>query len=778
VEAWWGLQCFDKLWSGLMAGFSRWVAWGMLPGLYALLLGAAGVAHAQGGAAAGGQTAGPVAPAEAAPKAEPLGQFLTLPSVTDDAALGRVSRTALALQARAQQEQRRAVLVLEVVPGSSPFHQVRGLAKFLSADLPGVRTIAWVPGKVTGNNVIIALACQEIVMAPEAELGDISLGQALDPDEQAFVVNLANRRRNNALSEALLLGMLDRQRELLWVRLEPPGAAPGTSETRVVLRPGFEDLQRAGMVIPEVRTIKEAGTPGVFTGERSRALHILAAHVTDSRQKVAELYGLPAESLRETAITGEAPRTIRIAIDGPIEPQLEQYVQRQIARAVEGGANLIVFEIDSPGGMLGPSLNLASTVSELKRRKVHAIAWIPKAAYSGAAIIALGCDEIYLAPNATIGDAEPIELQANGQFERVPEKLVSALAQQMEHLAELKGRPKALAGAMADKDLRVFQVKNRQNGKIWYLSEAEIHAANEEWDQVAPVPECENDRLLTVSGQRAHELRLAETPVADFDELKSRLGIPSADPVPLAQRTWVDQLVYILNLRFVTGLLLLAGFVALYFEAHFPSGLFGIFAALCFGLFFWSKFLGGSAGWLEVMLFLLGIGCLAIEIFVVPGFGVFGLSGILLCLASLILAMQTFVIPHTMNDLYGVGYGVLTLSLVGISMLAFAGLVGRYLPQIPFLNQMVLEPPGFHPDDHRPRLRPDLVDQPANPLLERDAALVGRRGQTMTVLRPAGRARIGEDYLDVISEGVFIPPGRAVEVIEVAGNRIVVRELT
>jgi membrane-bound serine protease (ClpP class) len=111
-------------------------------------------------------------------------------------------------------------------------------------------------------------------------------------------------------------------------------------------------------------------------------------------------------------------------------------------------------------------------------------------------------------------------------------------------------------------------------------------------------------------------------------------------------------------------------------------------------------------------------------------------------------------------------------------MLGFAGLVGRYLPSIPFLNQMVLEPPGFHLDDNGPRLRPDLVAEPANSMLQRDVALVGRRGQTMTVLRPSGRARIGEDYLDVVSEGVFIPPGRTVEVIEVVGNRVVVRELT
>src|SRR5207253_3500026 len=107
------------------------------------------------------------------------------------------------------QEKRRAILVLEIAPGTSEFHHVQGLAKFLANDLPSLTTVAWVPETVRGNHVVLALACQEIIMRPEASLGDIGLGKPLDLDEQSFIVNLVNRRHNAKLSQALVLGMMD-----------------------------------------------------------------------------------------------------------------------------------------------------------------------------------------------------------------------------------------------------------------------------------------------------------------------------------------------------------------------------------------------------------------------------------------------------------------------------------------------------------------------------------------------------------------------------------------
>src|SRR5579872_1456503 len=640
----------------------------------------------------------------------PIGQFLTISGTVDDSVFGRVNRAALALQARALQEKRRGILVLEIRPGSSPFHQILGLARFLSSDIPSLTTVAYIPETVTGNHVVLALACKEIVMKPDAELGDISLGTPLDPDEQAFVINLVNRRHNPKLNEALVMKMLDRQKELLWVQLEL-GTKPNTSrESRVVSRNGYEDLRKAGTQILDVKSVKEAGTPGLFSGELARGYNIIVMNTAQSRDEVATLYRLPREAMREDATTGEAPRAMIIRVDNMIEPMLEQFVTRQIDRALAAGFNLLIFEIDSPGGYAISSMNLANAIADLNSKKVRTVAYIPKMALSGAAILSMGCDEIYMQPEAKIGDAGMIEIGRGGQFEFVPQKLAGPLRVTLESLAEKKHRPPALLVAMMDKDYAVYRVTNRDTGHVSYMSDQDIHSSNGEWIKGEPVPEAGNDKLLTLRGRRAHELQLAEAPVNDFAELQTRLGIPHDMKVAISARTWVDTLIFTLNTGWATALLLFLGFASIYLELHFPSGLFGICSCVCFALFFWSRFLGGTAGWLEVVLFLLGAGCLAIEIFVVPGFGVFGVSGIILCVFSLILASQTFIIPNSATDMGELAKSLATLSSAVVGVVVLAALFSRYLPSIPLFNAMILNPPGaetIHSDE--PKLRPELA---------------------------------------------------------------------
>jgi membrane-bound serine protease (ClpP class) len=728
--------------------------------------------------AADGDGGAKAKPADA--EAGPIGQFITISGTVDDAVYGRVSRAALALQARAQQENPAAFFLLEINPGSSPFHQVQGLAKFLTSDLPSLTTVAWIPETLTGNHAVLALACQEIAMHPEAELGDIGLGQPLDLDEQTFVLNLARRRHNQKVSEALVQGMIDRQKELLLVQVEIGNPPNVSRETRVVTRAGYDDLAKAKVAMVDVKPLKEVGAPGVFSGRSARANDILVTHLAQSREELAtKIYRLPREAMREDPHAGQAPKAVLIHIDDVIEPILEQFVQRQIERAVADGVSLIIFQIESPGGMLLSSLNLADAIAELHDRNVRTVAYVPKQALSGAAIIALGCDEIYLHPEAMIGDAGPIEMHRGGQFERAPEKVLSLLEQRLKTLAVRKGRPAGLAQAMANKDLAVFEVKNRDTGDIDFLSDDEIHASNEEWEKIRQVPESGRDHLLTLDGRRAHAVRLAEPPVGDFAELRARLGIPQDAKIKVSMRTWVDSLVFVLNSSAATVLLIFLGIVCVYLELHFPTGMFGIGACVCFAIFFWSRFLGGTAGWLEVVLFLLGAGCLAIELFVLPGFGVFGVSGILLMVASLVLASQTFVIPAStgeMHDLFR-SLGTLSGALVGVAVLA--ALFSRYLPSIPFLSEMILTPPGAEElMSHEPRLRPEATGTSlVNPLLERDRTLIGKQGSAMTMLRPAGRAQIGDEFVDVVSEGPFIPAGTPIEIIDVQGTRVVVRRL-
>lgn len=716
---------------------------------------------------------------EPADQATPIGQFLTISAPVDDGIAGLVRRAAEALQTRSRQEKRRGILVLEIAPGTSEFHHVQGLAKFLVSDLPSLTTVAWVPETVRGNHVVLALACQEIITRPDASLGDIGLGKPLELDEQSFIVNLVNRRHNAKLSEALVLGMMDPAKEVIWTQLEVGDGPQKVTETRVVLPQEFQRLLDSKAVIRKHETIKSAGTDGLLSGEKARAYNVLVMHTAQSREEVAARYGLPREAMRESRAAGAAPQAIIIHVDDMIEPILEQFVRRQIQRAVSSGVNLIIFQVESPGGEFHSSVSIANAIAELDDKKVRTVAYIPKEAISGAAVVSLGADEIYMKREAQIGDAGPIELKEGGAFQRAPEKVLSLLRGTLHSLAEKKHRPTALAEAMADKDLAVFEVSHRDDGKIWYMTDEEIHTSNGEWIKGRPVDKAGRGFLLTVDGQMAHTLKIAEAPVQDFDDLKRRLGIPLDAVVPTSARTWVDTLIFVLNTTAMATILFSLALLCIYLELHFPSGMFGIVSIVCFSLFFWSKFLGGTAGWLEVVLFIVGAGFIALEIFVLPGFGVFGLSGGLLVLFSVILASQTFVIPVTSDDFNVLARTVGSLSGAILGTMVIAALLGRYLPSMPFLNSMILTPPGTEELDG-PRLNPAVLGESsdgANSLLERDPSLIGREGIATTVLRPAGKAQIGDQFVDVISEGPFIPAGSNIEVVAVEGNRVVVRQV-
>lgn len=696
----------------------------------------------------------------------PPAKVVTLSSPIDETVAGRVQNVALELQSDAARTGQDAILVLEITPGSSKFGAVRDLAQFLtSAEVSKLRTVAWIPESVDGNNVVVALACNEIVMHPDAELGDIGRGQAVDPADADFVLRLVERRHNAKLSPAIVRGMLDPQVAVLRATI----GEGANAVVRIVTADELKQLQDRTTERVVTEPVKEAGTAGLFSGNQARRLGILAAGTATTRQDLADLYSLPSAALRPDPIAGKAPKVAFIKVDGIIEPVLEQFVIRQIDREVARGADLIIFEINSPGGLLLSSQELAFHIANLDPKKVRTVAYVPDQAISGAAIIALGCDEIYLQPRATIGDAGPIETRDGQAFERAPEKILSALRKTLRDLADMKGRPPAICEAMADKDLAVYEVTHRDTGRSWFLTEAAIHEAAGEWIKGPLVPESRPDNLLTVGGNRAHELKLAEPPVADLDELKQRLGIPASVHLNPVGRTWVDSLIFLLNQPVVAGMLIALGIVLIYLELHFMTGLLGIMSALCFAVFFWSKFLGGTAGWLEVVLFVLGLACIAMEVFVVPGFGVFGVSGGLLLFAALIMAMQTFgnFAPGTDFNQLTQTIGVLSGAI--IVTVGAAILMSRFLPRMPILGAMILAPPGSEADTG-PRLRP--VDDGTGP-----GSLIGKRGRTKSPLRPAGKAEIEGDYLDVFSDGGFIDAGTVIEVVRREGNRVIVREI-
>ncbi len=461
-------------------------------------------------------------------------------------------------------------------------------------------------------------------------------------------------------------------------------------------------------------------------------------------------------------------RPVLIEFQGMITPMLEQFVSRQLEVARQQQADVVILEIESPGGMVDPSFAIAQTLRQVDWART--IAFIPREALSGAAVVALGCDEIYLHPEAYMGDVGVLIMGEDSLFRYAEEKVRTNIAHQLRELASARGRPPALAEAMVNMELVVYQVTNRQTGEQTFMSQEELDAAEDgpDWERGVPVFESREKYFLQVSGQRATELQLAEGTAGDRHELLDQLGIQGE--LTVLKPTAVDTAVFLLNLPLITGLLFVVGLVALYVELSAPGiSVGGLIAMLCFALFFWSRFLGGTAEILEVLLFLSGVVFLAVEVFVLPGFGVAGLLGLLLMFSGVVMASHHFVVPETPRQLSALAHTMLVVASSGITFLVVASFLSRYFGMLPVLNRLVLQAEGG--SERSPRASSATQAALAGPSVG-----VGDLGRAHSALRPAGKAWFQDELLDVMTDGDFVEAGRQVRILEIQGSRIVVAE--
>jgi membrane-bound serine protease (ClpP class) len=454
-------------------------------------------------------------------------------------------------------------------------------------------------------------------------------------------------------------------------------------------------------------------------------------------------------------------KAVLIRFEGMIDEYLLQYFHRKLKAAEAAGADLLIIEIESPGGLVDASFEIAGALRDVAWART--VAYIPETAYSGAAIVALGCDEIVMASNGHLGDVGVIFISEDRSLvDYVPEKVLSPYVDKIRMLAKSKGRSPALAEAMMDRKVEVHQYRNTRTGEQQYFTEADAKAAGPEWAKGVFIPESRKDKFLTVGGERAIELKLADGLAANRRLLFERYNLDT--PPTIMEWTAVDTTVNVLNHPWITALLLIIGLICLYIEFSMPGiGIGGLLAALCFALFFWSRFMGATAGWLEVILFIGGVAFLGVELFLLPGFGVVGLTGLLLMVASVVLASQDFTIPHGEKEMGVLSTNLMVVTFAGVGFLGLAIAVSHYFGTIPVLRSLRLDPPAT-----------SLAQGVGNDLIP---LTIGASGEAHTALRPGGKANINGRLVDVVAEGTFIDRGQAVEVVEIAGSRVVVREV-
>lgn len=500
----------------------------------------------------------------------------------------------------------------------------------------------------------------------------------------------------------------------------------------------------------------------------------------------ADAQGQPAADLvpEAPAAAGrdnnEGPQTaVVVGLNGPIDELASFSLRRRIELAKERNPDLLIVRIDSPGGLLLESEHLAVLLRDIDWART--VAFISNRALSGAAMTAMGCDDIVMTPHARLGDVGVMAFDPMAEaFRFAPQKLASDVVITMRSLAEAKGRPPALAEAMVDRNIEVFRVRNRDTGEEALMTEKDLAAADpqgERWEKLNLIVESQADRFLDVTGTRAAELGLAEPPVNNFEELLQRYQV--TEPPEVIEQSWIDSLVFYLNKPVVTGLLFVIGLVALYMELQMPGiGAGAVISGLCFGLYFWSHWMGGTAGWLEIVLFVAGVVFVLLEIFVIPGFGITGFAGALLIVAALIMAGQRVTIPKTQYDLISLRNTVLSLVVAGAAVVGFAIVTRKRLAGgRSMFQKLILAPPEADPE--QPTAPPEQSAEPASqPAREAGPeALVGSIGTTATALRPTGKVRVGGRNIDAVAaDSQFIERGRRVRLEAFQTNRYVVRE--
>jgi len=664
------------------------------------------------------------------------------------------------IQAKAEAQKREAqpvlIFVLEVPPGQedfgrgSQFEASLALARYLSSDkLSGATTVAYVPGSIQGHAVLVAMACEQIIMAPDARIGSAGIdSEPIDEVMRTAYRDIAQRRRT--VPAELALGMLDPAWEVLEAEIEV-GREFVTPE-------GLEKLKEDHTVASQ-KVVIRAGEPGQFTGTEARRLGVASYLAKDLREACGEGLGLPAKDVEEAVLLADKWKAVRVDLEGPVTFEKVDEIKRLIGNAVQrDSANFICLWIDSAGGSPEDSATLANFLADLPANEVRTVAYIDEAARGDAAMVALGCDQIVMLPDAVLGGPGEYVMSASE---------VEQASQGIRQRAKQKSRSWSLPAAMIDPNLNVYDCTRLDMPDLTeYFCEEELDEQpdKKEWKKGQPVTR--PGQLFEVKGPQAVKYHLANHTVENFTGFKEIYGLE--DDPSLAAPNWADSLIRVLASPAVATLLLMVGGAALYAELHTPGvGLGGFLAAVCFLIFFWAQFIGDNAAWLEVILFLAGVGFLVLEVFVLPGFGIFGIGGGALVLASLVLATQTFILPRNTYQLHQFQISLTIVAGAGLGVVVLGAMLNRWLPRAPLLNRLMLAPPAGEEKE---------FIQHSESLVHFEE-LVGQQGVTTTQLTPSGKARFGDQLVDVIADGELIEPGTRITVVEIHGNRVMVEPI-
>lgn len=449
-----------------------------------------------------------------------------------------------------------------------------------------------------------------------------------------------------------------------------------------------------------------------------------------------------------------------IRIKGMINDAYTEAVKRKVAQAVEENTDLVILELDTPGGTVAASQELGDFIL---KSDVPIIAYINTKAYSGGTMVALACDAIFMdSAVGMMGDVAPI----TGGGEELGEKFQAPIRKTLRNYAEHNGYPVVLAESMVSKEMEVYGISLKDDPDTYqFVRRSQLETWPEEkLENIATqdliVAEGE---LLAMSATEAVKYGFAIKGVSSRLDLFDYLGI-NDNQVTRLYLTGSERMLTFLDS--ISPLFIVGGLILLFIEINNPGfGIPGIAGLACIATFFLVKYSLNYAQLFEILLFCIGIALLLVEIFIIPGFGFVGGAGILLIFISMILMLQQFNWPSSPGEFDAFQFNIFQ-TLASFLGIAFGLLlIARMLGTLPVFKRLIRTetlasstPESF-----------DIGSQPAERFAE------GDRGTSLTPLHPSGKASIKGIPVHVVSEGTFIPENTRVEITSIRGRRISVR---
>ena len=629
---------------------------------------------------------------------------------------------------------------------STAFEDALKVARAITGDrLRSVRAISLVQGKLSGHTVLPVLASDSLLVSAGAEISDATAGDS-NADETVRLSYESIAAKRGVFPVSVVRALINPDVQLAWVSL-----VDGTE--RFAAGAELVKLRETGKVLSD-DVWSASGAAASFSASQLRSSRI-AAGLVESLDEAADVLDLSEIRTTESqSISGEA-KGVLLEIAGSISGSRVRRWQSNLSGSLaKQDINTWLVTLDSVGGDIDQSASLASQFALAEPPLRTVAGYVTSEARSDSALIALACKPLYLHPESSLGGigADQItvrDIENHGEL--------------IDTIAKATKRPVGLIRGLLCSDLEVYRYTNKKTGKVKYSTPEDLVAFSDE-------PELERQRWeqgermeLTegLSADQAIELGLAEGKGSSLEEVSRQIGL-NGIPELVSDRGLVRFVERLGRSQGLMVLLLMVGFVALSAEMNAPGlGAPGFLAMVCFGLFFWMSYLAGTAEWLELVLLILGLGCIFMEIFVIPGFGIFGIGGLVMTIASIVLMSQTFVLPQNSYQL-----GVITRGLwaaLGSILGLFGGfvLMRQFFPHVPLFRHLVMEAPDSEAIHHAEK----LADY---------SFLLDQKGVTTTPLRPSGKAKFGDEIVQVISDGALIEKGAQVTVIDVQGAKVVV----